>query len=59
MSDIAGFAELGGVIRFYLDGSKVRFEINSGQALREGLRLSAQLLSLGRIVSADRSAAGF
>jgi hypothetical protein len=58
VSDIEDFAQLGGVIRFYLDGSRVRFEINSEEAAREGLRISAQLLDLGRIVTAHRTAEG-
>jgi hypothetical protein len=45
-----GFARHGGVIRFYLAGSKVRFEINAAAAKQHGLRLSAQLLKLGTAV---------
>jgi hypothetical protein len=43
-------AEQGAVVRFYLDGQKVRFEINPAEASRRGLKMSAQLLSLARIV---------
>jgi uncharacterized protein DUF4154 len=44
------FAPGGGVIGFYLEGEKLRFEINLGAARRENLRLSADLLKLARIV---------
>lgn len=45
-----GFARQGGVIGFYRDGSKLRFEISASTARRKELKISAQLLSLGRIV---------
>jgi len=44
------FARRGGVVNFYSDGNKVRFEINPQVGQRHGLRLSSQLLSLARIV---------
>ena len=47
-----GFARQGGAINFFLQGNKVRFEINPDAAQRNGLRMSAQLLNLGRIVAA-------
>jgi hypothetical protein len=50
VSEIEGFAESGGVINFYLEGKKVRFEINPAAARHEGLKISSQLLSLGKIV---------
>lgn len=50
VSEVDGFAARGGGINFYLAGTKVRFEINPGVAQNDGLRISAQLLSLGRIV---------
>jgi hypothetical protein len=50
VSEIPGFARRGGIINFYLEGNKVRFEINPTVAERDKLRLSSQLLSLGRIV---------
>lgn len=51
VSDIEGFASRGGTIDFYLDGKRVRFSINQTGAQRQNLKLSAQLLSLGRIVA--------
>lgn len=48
VSDIEGFANNGGVIQFFLDDKKVRFEINPLVAKRLDLRMSAQLLALGK-----------
>ncbi len=46
-----GFASRGGIINFYLEEEKhVRFEINLDAARREGLKISANLLKLARIV---------
>ncbi len=50
ISEIEGFAERGGEINFYLEGSKVRFEVNPAAAKRVGLNVSSQLLSLGKII---------
>lgn len=55
ISDIDGFAERGGVIRFFLADKKVRFEINPLVAQRQQLKISAQLLSLGKIVGQSGS----
>jgi hypothetical protein len=53
VSEIEGFARRGGMINFYLEGSKVRFEINQEAAQREGLKISSQLLSLARIIKSE------
>ena len=53
VSEVSGFARQGGIIAFYQDGKKVRFEINPAVAQKSGLKLSSQLLGLGRIVGAD------
>ncbi len=45
------FAARGGVINFYLDADKLRFEINTESAKRQKLRVSSDLLKLARIVS--------
>ena len=39
-----------GVIRFYLDQDRVRFEVNLAAARREELQLSSKLLGLARVV---------
>ena len=48
-----GFIESGGMARFFIDGGKVRFEINPRGAEQAGLRISARLLRLARIVGAQ------
>jgi hypothetical protein len=50
VSDVENFAQNGGDIDFYLSGAKVRFEINPQSAKLCGLKISSQLLSLGKIV---------
>lgn len=45
-----GFAAGGGVIGVYVEGEKLRFEINQDAAQRAGLRLSSQMLKLARLV---------
>jgi hypothetical protein len=50
VSDMRGFGRRGGIISFYLEGNKVRFEINLMAAQRDKLKISAQLLNLGKIV---------
>ena len=47
------FAKRGGVINFFFDENRIRFEINTDAARRKGLKISSQLLSLGRIVGAE------
>ena len=51
VSEVESFAHQGGVINFYLEGNKVRFEINPAAARRQRLKLNSQLLSLGKIVT--------
>ena len=50
VSDAPGFAEHGGMVGFATEGTRVRFEVNLPQAERNGLKLSAKLLSLARLV---------
>jgi hypothetical protein len=47
------FARRGGIINFFFEGKKVRFEINADAARRKGLKISSQLLSLSRIVGPE------
>jgi len=51
VSEIDGFTQDGGDINFYLEGNKVRFEINPAAAQHDGLKVSSQLLSLGKVVA--------
>ena len=43
------YVERGGAIGFFLDGQKVRFEINPKAARRAGLTVSSRLLRVARI----------
>ncbi len=43
------FATSGGIVRLYVDGQKVKLEINTRAAQRNGLRFDAQLLSLAKL----------
>jgi hypothetical protein len=50
VGEIDGFAGRGGMINFYIQDNKVRFEINPDAARRCGLKISSKLLGLGRLV---------
>jgi hypothetical protein len=50
VSEVESFARDGGDIDFYLSNGKIRFEINPQSAQRCGLKISSQLLTLGKIV---------
>jgi hypothetical protein len=49
-----GFAQSAGMINFYVEDNKLKFEINQEAAKRAGLTVSSRLLALGRIVAADK-----
>jgi YfiR/HmsC-like len=53
VSEVPGFANRGGVINFFVENNKVRFEINPTTAQSEGLKISSQLLSVGKIVETN------
>jgi hypothetical protein len=53
VSELEGFLELGGMIRFYLDSSKVRFEINPRSAESAGLKMSSKLLGVAKVVRVE------
>jgi len=50
VSDTEGFARQGVIINFYLEGNKVRFEINPSAVEEAGLKVSSLLLNYARIV---------
>jgi len=56
VGDTAHFARRGGVINLTLEENKVRFEINPDAANRAGLRISAQLLKLGKVLHDEPAA---
>ena len=53
VGEIEGFARRGGMINFYLEGNRVRFEINPAAAQRGRLKISSQLLGLGKIIRTE------
>jgi len=54
IGDTEGFAQRGVLINFYLDGDKVRFEVNGEAVKKSGLKVSAQLMNLARPANANR-----
>jgi len=50
VSDFGEFIQRGGIVNFYLDDDRVRFEINPDAAGAAGLQISSKLLSLAKVV---------
>ncbi len=50
VGDRRDFIARGGVVRLYMSEERLRFEINTTRTERAGLRVSAKMLSLARIV---------
>jgi len=50
VGDTPAFAAHGGMVGFASENGRVRFEINLGHAERTGLKISAKLLALARVV---------
>ncbi len=48
VGEAPGFLKSGGIINFYLEDNRVRFEISPSAAYSAGLRVSPQLLRLGK-----------
>jgi hypothetical protein len=46
-----GFAESGGMINFFVEGNKVRLEINLEAAARARLKISAKVIAVARLVT--------
>lgn len=53
IGEVDQFGERGGIINFYLEAGKVRFEINSDMAQRRGLKINAQLLKRAKIIGSE------
>lgn len=47
------FSERGGIVRLFLEGRRMRFEINPAAAKRHGIRVSSELLALARIYDGE------
>jgi len=58
VGEIGRFASRGGEIGFRMEGKKVRFEINVAAVERSRLKVSAQLMKLGRIVKDSEGGGG-
>jgi hypothetical protein len=50
VSDIPGFAQLGGMIELPLEGERVGIVINRSSARKSGFEFNAQLLRLARVI---------
>jgi hypothetical protein len=48
VGEASGFLKAGGIINFYLEENRVHFEIQPAVARSAGLRVSSQLMKLGR-----------
>lgn len=48
VGEAPGFLKSGGIVNFYIEDDRVRFEIQPSVAHSAGLRVSSQLLKLGR-----------
>lgn len=55
VGESAGFLRDGGIIRMFVDESRVRFEVNLGASTRAGLKLSSQMLQLARSVKGGQA----
>jgi hypothetical protein len=55
VGDAPEFARRGGMIGFYRDQDRVRFEINPAAAEAAGLRISSRLLGLSTVVADERA----
>jgi len=53
VGDISGFSRDGGIVEFFLQTGKVRFDINLSAARHSRLKISSQLLKVARIVRSD------
>ena len=56
VGETPGLANQGGVINFYIDDNKVRFEINPEAAQKKKLKISSKLLGLAKIVNPRQAA---
>jgi hypothetical protein len=50
VGETEAFARAGGVVSFLMEGNKVRFAVDPEAAVAEGLRVSAKLLKVARLV---------
>ena len=53
IGEVDGFTDMGGVINFFEEGNRLRFEVNMNAVHTEGLKMSAQLLGSAQIVKQE------
>ena len=53
VSDISGFAHQGGMIGFVIEDGRVKIQINLRAVNHAGLKISAKLLEIAKIVSSE------
>jgi hypothetical protein len=51
VSDIDGFAKIGGAVQLVIEENRVRFVVNLDAATQNKLRVSAKLLALARVIN--------
>lgn len=57
VADTDGFIEAGGIINFFTENNKIRFDINQAVAEKTGLKIRSQLLHLAKRVVTELPAA--
>jgi len=50
VGETEGFAQMGGIINFFMEQNRLRFEVNVDAARKAGLKLSSQILMSAEIV---------
>lgn len=50
VGDTPGFAEAGGTVELYVEGTQIHFKVNIDAAKRSGLEISSKLLRLAEVV---------
>ncbi|HUF05843.1 MAG TPA: YfiR family protein [Candidatus Binatia bacterium] len=55
VSDGRGFARSGGIVEFFIDSERMRFEVNIRAMDRAGVRLSSRVLGLAKIAEDDHA----
>ena len=58
VGETEGFAVRGGIINLTVEGNKLHFEVNLLAAERAGLKISAKMLALAKIVHDEKPSAG-
>ncbi|HKC68067.1 MAG TPA: YfiR family protein [Bacteroidia bacterium] len=54
ISDVNGFAKMGGIVRLYTKDDKINIQINLEAAKEENLLISSKLLKLAEIVTTEK-----